>query len=228
MNTLLQCPYCDDEVSFHVDTIPGMQDVSSYTIPSCPNCRKPVVIETRRTTTHTPRRVEGIESPVKTLSPKFREFVDSKYKLPDIPTKDDEGKATHPDPEQYHCQECGCIYPVEFKETRGDRTMCSGCWATEDNQKAGNSQPELEYMNISGNVFAAVSGETVHLKYNDNYLDAWNISIFEVLADMGEVDRRNEIDKLVDGMKYAQQRRTCLNQVVCALLDGDFSLDGDV
>jgi len=89
MNTLLQCPYCDDEVSFHVDTIPGMQDVSSYTIPSCPNCRKPVVIETRRTTTHTPRRVEGIESPVKTLSPKFREFVDSKYKLPDIPTKDE-------------------------------------------------------------------------------------------------------------------------------------------
>lgn len=138
------------------------------------------------------------------------------------------GKGTHPDPEQYHCQECGCIYPAEFKETRGDKTMCSSCWATEDNQKAGHSEPELEYTQIKGNVYAAVSGETVHLKYKDNYLDAWDRTVFETLLDMDKNKRRKEIDKLVEGMKYQQMRRTCLKQFVDALGRGDVKYwDGD-
>lgn len=142
---------------------------------------------------------------------------------------------THPDPETHHCQECGLLYPnedwcfeygtckkcaehLDFKELK--RMVAE---AKKAEPPLRDEKPELQFTQIHGNVLAAISGESVHLKYGNSKCGIWDRTIFDTLLEMNEDERRKEIESLVEGMSSKLQRKSCLRQFVIALGKGEVS-----
>lgn len=142
---------------------------------------------------------------------------------------------THPDPETHHCQECGLIYSHE--DWCFGYGTCKKCAEHLDFKElkemvaeAKKAEPsvceeknEIQFTQIFGNVWAAISGESVHLKYGNSKCGIWDRTIFDTLLEMTDGERRKEIDELVEGMSSKQQRKACLRQFTIALEKGEVS-----
>jgi hypothetical protein len=142
---------------------------------------------------------------------------------------------THPDPETHHCQECGLIYSHE--DWCFECGTCKKCAEHLDFKElkemvaeAKKAEPsvceeknEIQFTQIFGNVWAAISGESVHLKYGNSKCGIWDRTIFDTLLEMTDGERRKEIDELVEGMASKQQRKACLRQFTIALEKGEVS-----
>lgn len=142
---------------------------------------------------------------------------------------------TQPDPETHHCQECGLLYAdnewcfecgtckkcaehLDFKELK---EMVADAKTAEPS--VCEEKPEIQFTQIFGNVWAAISGESVHLKYGNSKCGIWDRTIFDTLLEMDEDERRKEIESLIEGMPSKQPRKACLRQFTIALEKGEVS-----
>ncbi len=132
---------------------------------------------------------------------------------------------THPDPDTFLCNSCGTLNGTrELHIQPNGEKWCVSCIGKSMEDKHDEiPSKELQFTQIHGNVWAAISGESVHLKYGNSKCGIWDRTIFDTLLEMTEEERRKEIDSLIEGMPSKQQRKACLRQFVIALENGEVS-----
>ncbi len=262
------CPNCGkyDSVICPVDA-----NIPTHSIEYCAHCKRPYVVQNVTRVVTSVHKIEGIEPPTqKPLSPKCREFVDSEYKLPEIPTGDEaiedieenthicteclqdfvsenpcnvdgetycddcynnmyrEGKATHPDPEQYHCQECGLLYQSEaYCHEYG---MCKECAEHSDfKELAGrvqNTKPEYVPLPDSRTVSYCIDGDIIKLQYKGNDCNSYTFDVVWDIVDSPKPDWMSRIDEMLEGEKNHIQKASALNQLCKAVSKGTVKIPG--
>jgi transcription elongation factor Elf1 len=121
------CPNCGkyDSVIGPVDA-----NIPTHSIEYCAHCKRPYVVQNVTRVVTSVHKIEGIETPTqKPLSPKCREFVDSNYKLPEIPMEEEVQQ--HIKENTYTCSKCGKefvtdadVEPCELD----DKIYCDECF----------------------------------------------------------------------------------------------------
>lgn len=220
------CPYCGLEYSNLITGTPEKK--VQMDISECRACNMPYVTRQEIVLKVTTHRIDGL-LPVEPQI-KFEYEADIPLAQPEELKKVDDierytPRGTQPDPSQFLCDSCGTLNGTrELHIQPNGEKWCVTCIGRDmEDRCVETSSNKLVFNQIHGNVWAAISGESVHLKYGNSKCGIWDRTIFDTLLEMTEEERRKEIDELVKGMASKQQRKACLRQFTIALEKGEIS-----
>ncbi|WP_292467262.1 hypothetical protein [Methanolobus sp.] len=255
----IACPYCGciNQSPKFPALVPGNID---YDMQGCRACKKPIVIESKVEVVRIPRRVEGIEQPAipspEEVQKDIEESIENEEMVIErIQCADCSGlfaghevkyidyafhcrscleksnpSGTQPDEEQFHCPECGMIYPIEKKCLKDG--MCMECSESfidigETIKRARESkQHEPEYTPVpeSKTVSYRIEGDIVHLQYKGNDCNAYNFEVIWSIVDSPMSDWMKQIDSMIENENNRIQKASALNQFCKAVHKEDVKL----
>jgi hypothetical protein len=235
MNVTILCPYCEVQGIFNIGVIPTMLNVPYYNVPKCPNCCLPVVIETEREVTHTPLKVEGIKPDIPTMEENesdVEEALETSEFEPEMLVTCNKIEKFSPrgvpesEPAQFHCGECGFIYPLSMKGNGG--SVCQACEADTPVQPDEQTGPDYTQLPGSKTVSYHIKKDIVCLKYKDSCCGGYTFDIIWGIIDSPKSTWTRQCDATVEGEKNAIQKATALHQFCKAIDRGDVTLPEEI
>ncbi len=223
MTTSIACPYCHTDSRILPVYSGGAQTNLGYSLYHCEGCDLPFITVLEMVPKVTVHRIEGFEPQIK---PEYEADIPIAPELATLDTHETYAPTgTHPDPSQFLCDSCGTLNDIREKHVQpnGEKWCVSCIGKSMEDKHDEIPSKELQFTQIHGNVWAAISGESAHLKYGNSKCGIWDRTIFDTLLEMDEDERRKEIDELVKGMANKQQRKACLRQFTIALEKGEVS-----
>jgi hypothetical protein len=245
MSEAIACPYCESTDNIIPIYIGGPHVDLDYSVYHCSGCDNPFMTRTMLVPQTAVLKLEGVE-PV-TKGPELPTMEEIQQEIeeyekyagavdefegcinPDgeIPQSAvDEALGTCgisiPDPDEFHCMDCGFNYPIEMIGSHGG--IYRACEADERTAIASE-----EYIPLPGSktVSYLIKEDIVCLKYKDNCCGGYTLDVIWDIVDSPKPWTK-KCDALVEGEPNAIQKASALNQFCKAIDRGDVAPPGVV